>query len=74
MWSATRRADKSIKPTKTFSVISDQIFHYVEAGSHYIVQGSLKLMVVVLEPPKCWGYRNVPPCMQVFLMCIDVFA
>jgi hypothetical protein len=36
-------------------------FFFFEAGSCYTVQASLKLAVVLFQPPECWDYRHMPP-------------
>jgi hypothetical protein len=45
------------------------LFWFFETGSHYVAQLSLKLMILLAQPPKCWNYRHVLP-EPVYFLCI----
>jgi hypothetical protein len=36
-----------------------------ETGSHDVVQAGLELTIFLLQPPECWDYRYVPPCLAL---------
>jgi hypothetical protein len=38
------------------------ILFFFEKGSYYIAQTGLELVILILQPLKCWDYRYVPPC------------
>jgi hypothetical protein len=40
-----------------------------EARSHYVAQAGLKLMILLLQPPKCWDYKypTMPSSIFFFL-------
>jgi hypothetical protein len=33
--------------------------------THYIAQAALKLMMFLPQPPECWHYRNISPCLAI---------
>ena len=36
--------------------------------SLYVVEASLEAAMFLLQPPKCWDYSCVPPCLPLFLV------
>jgi hypothetical protein len=36
---------------------------YLAIGSHFVFQAGLKLLILQPQPPECWDYRCVPPCL-----------
>jgi hypothetical protein len=32
-------------------------------GSGYVAQASLKLTILLPQPPECWDYRQMPLCL-----------
>jgi hypothetical protein len=40
---------------------------FLKTESYYVVTPGLKLMSILPELPKCWGYRCVPPQPTEFL-------
>jgi hypothetical protein len=37
-------------------------FGFLRTGSHYVAQAGLELRILLLQPPRCWGHKCVPPC------------
>jgi hypothetical protein len=38
-------------------------FVFFERGSFYVVQASLEFEILLPQPPGCWNYRQVFPCL-----------
>jgi hypothetical protein len=41
-------------------------FFSFETGSYFIAQAGLELAICLLQPPKSWAYRHVPPYLALF--------
>jgi hypothetical protein len=39
------------------------IYLFIEMWSYCVAQASLELKVLLPQPPECWDYRCVPPCL-----------
>lgn len=51
-----------LSPLKTIFIVTLGFFFVVKSGSQSIVQTSLKLRILLLQPPKCWVYWHPLPC------------
>jgi hypothetical protein len=40
----------------------------LETRSCYLALAGLELMILLPQPPDCWGYRHAPPCLATFFI------
>jgi hypothetical protein len=49
-------------------------FLFLETESHYVAQAGFELKILLLQPPKCWDYRCVPPSSKSILLQMDMHS
>jgi hypothetical protein len=64
---------QATKKTKSTLFLRQGLSHYVDCvASNSLAQAGLKFTIFLLQPPKCWDYRLVPPCPALLCVCVCV--